>query len=130
MKSPKGIKGTRRKLLTEALQTNRIQARGIAAASAALDRQTAELLAYRRIVISERAQVIFYTERCIAYAEHRCLDLKVPNFLDQPEKVKEDYIRRAVQELSLDEAIVPHDPEAQKQLADAGKIILPGDRPN
>ena len=128
MKKPHGIKGTRQKLLQQAIQTNRTQHRAIVAASRAMDEQTQELISLRRIIISERAQVIFYTDRCIAYAENRCLDVKVPNFLEQPDEVKEGYIRRAVTELSIDAAIVPHDPEAQKQLAEsARKIVLPGD---
>lgn len=101
MSKPIGMKGTRRKLLAQALETNRYQAKAVSAAAEALEDQSRELVNLRRIIISERAQVIFYTERCIAYAEHRCLDVVVPDFNQQPEEIREKFIKKAVEELSI-----------------------------
>lgn len=88
-------------LQEKALETNRLQIKAINAAAGALDEQARELVNLRRIIISERAQVIFYTERCYAYAEHRCLDVVVPDFNQQPEEVREKFIKKAVEELSI-----------------------------
>lgn len=99
----------RQKLLDQALKANRQMGKAMKAASDAIDRQTQELIALRRILISERAQLIFYTDRCVAYAERRCLDVVVPNFLDQADEVKEAYIKKAALELTQDEAIAPHE---------------------
>lgn len=101
MSKPIGLKGTRKKLLAQTLETNRYQAKAITAASEALTEQSVELMKLRSIIISERAQVIFYTERCFAYAEHRCLDLIVPDFNKLPEEIREKFIKRAVEELAI-----------------------------
>lgn len=112
-KQPKGIKGFKRKFREQKLSTAAEIRRAMLAASKAIDEQTKEILALKRIMIAERAQLIFYTDRCVAYAEHRCLDVVVPNFLDLEDSLKEPYIKRAVQELSQDESIVPHDPKPE-----------------
>ena len=114
MKGPKSIESKRQKLMDQALKTNRLQAKAMKAASLALDQQSQELIALRRILISERAQLIFYTERCIAYAEHRCLDLVVPDFMKMPEEVQEEFVKRAAIELAG--KVEPHDPEPKVTL--------------
>lgn len=114
MKGPRSTMMQRQKLLDQALTTNRMQVKAMKAASEAIDRQAQELIALRRILISERAQLIFYTDRCVAYAERRCLDVVVPNFLDQADEVKEAYIKKAALELTQDEAIAPHEAAKSK----------------
>jgi ribosome-binding ATPase YchF (GTP1/OBG family) len=77
------------------------------AASAALDQSQQEIAALKRIIISERAQVIYYTEKYEAFIQHKCLDLQPLGFLDLAEEVKETFIKRAIKELSGDE-VTPH----------------------
>lgn len=120
MKEPKGIKGTRRKLLQEALKANREMKKAVLAASDAIDRQSQELTALRRILISERAQVIYYSDKYLAFLNHECFDVQPANFLTLEESQQEPYIIRAIKELSADEGIVPHEKETV-----AKKIILP-----
>ena len=69
-------------------------------ASDALDLQSQEIIALKRILISERAQVIYYSDKYLAFLGHECLDLQPMNFLDLPEEQQEPYIKRAVIELS------------------------------
>lgn len=128
-KPPKGIKGFKRRLRDQKNVTAKQINQAMRAAEQAIDSQAAEILALKRILIAERAQLIFYTDRCVAYAEKRCLDILVPNFLDLEDSLKEPYIKRAVHELSQDESIVPHDPTTQQKPTQrrSGGIILPGE---
>jgi len=125
-KLPKGKKGLRAKLRREkALATGEIK-RAMAAASQAIDRLTQETQALQRIIIAERAQLIFYTEIALKYARREMLDVAVPNWMAQADQVKESFIKRAVEELSAGAAIVPHDAvatEAQAGAADVGRRI-------
>jgi hypothetical protein len=126
-KPPKGIKGFRRKL-REAKQVSTATIRkAMNAASEALDRQSQEVIALRRILISERAQVIYYTEKYRSMVMRECLDLVPHGFLDLSEADQEKYIKLAIKELNSDATIVPHDPEAaaaQQTSADLGKKII------
>lgn len=127
-KQPKGVKGMRRRFRDLKNITASEIRRAMAAASKAIDEQAAEILALKRILIAERAQLIFYTDRCVAYAEKRCLDVLVPNFLDLEDEKKEPYIKRAVEELSQENSIVPHETQPQQEPTERRRgIILPGD---
>ncbi len=135
-KEPKGLKGFKRKLRAQKQLTQKEIKQAMLEASNAIDRQAQEIAALKRIIIGERAQLIFYTDKAVAYARGKCLDPMVPNFLDQPEDLKESYIKRAMQELESDQSIVPHDPEAAQAAKDAdqigrGIVITDGDpKPN
>jgi hypothetical protein len=128
-KFPKGKKGMRRKLDREKLTAQLNVAQAMQEASKALDEQAEELRAYRRLLISERAQVIYYSDKYVACLMQQCLDLTAQNFLDLEESLQEPYVKRAIVELSDAQGIVPHDKSAeqvQKQAATvAKKIILP-----
>lgn len=128
-KTPRGIKGFRRKL--QAAKTVAIgeMKRAMREASIALDTQAQELIALKRILISERAQVIYYTEKYLQFIKRECMDLVPKGFLDLPEAQQEVFIKRSVKELSDAQGLVPHDPEAadaQKEMHDTSKkLILP-----
>jgi hypothetical protein len=119
-KFPKGNKGLKRKLRSEQQSTNLEVRRALLEASAALDAQTGELIALRRVVISERAQVIYYSDKYLAFLAHECVDVKAVNFLDLDESVQEPYVKRAIEELSEARGVVPHDRESV-----AKKVVFP-----
>lgn len=129
MKPPKGKKGLRAKLCREKQITTVEVKRALTEASKALDSQTQELVALKRILISERAQVIFYSDKYIACLRGECIDLKPQNFLELEESLQERYVKQAVTELANSNAVVPHDSDvANTQEAAssvAKKIILP-----
>jgi hypothetical protein len=125
MSQPKGIKGTQRKLLRETLIANRGMKEAITVASEALDQSGRELMILRRLLISERAQVIYYSDKYLACLKGECLDLKPANFLDLDESVQEPYVKRAVMELSDSRGVVPHDKSATVPKSVAKKIVLP-----
>jgi hypothetical protein len=129
MKLPKGNKGLRAKLRREkAIATAEIK-RALMEASKAIDDLQQEVLALKRILISERAQVIYYTDKYQAFIERRCVDIQPQGFLEMDEAAQEPYVKRAVQELSDSQGIVPHDRDAeqvqQQSATVAKKIILP-----
>lgn len=112
MQGPKSTESKRQKLISESRATARLTAKAMKAASDTIDAQSQELIALRRILISERAQLIFYTERCLDYAERRCLDLVVPNFMELAEDVQEEFVKRAYTELTGE--VRPHEAESKK----------------
>lgn len=115
MKQPKGIKGFKKKLRQQTLATNAEIRRAMKTASKAIDQQSQELSALRRILISERAQVIYYTEKYRAMVMRECLDVAPKGFLDLKEDEQTKYIKQAIQELNSPESIVPHSaPEPEK----------------
>lgn len=109
---PKSMKSFKKKLREQKAVTAAEMRRAVNEASKALDQQTGELVAMRRIVISERAQVIYYAEKYRAMVAHECLDLTAVGFLDLTEQQQEKFVKLAVKELHSDEASVPHDPAA------------------
>lgn len=124
---PKGNKGLRAKLRRETQIANLELKRALLEASKALDSQTQELTAMRRILISERAQVIYYTDKYVAFVKHECVDVIAQGFLELDESVQEPYIKRAIEELSSSQGIVPHDRDAQQvqqQSATVAKKII------
>lgn len=124
---PKGNKGLRAKLRREKQITAAETRRALMEASKALDQQSEELVALKRIVISERAQVIYYSDKYLACLNKECCDVTAVNFLDLDESLQEPYVRRAVQELSDAQGIVPHDRDAegiQQQSATVAKKII------
>jgi len=126
-KQPTGMKGFKKKLReTKAIAASEVK-RALMEASKALDRQTQELVALRRIIISERAQIIYYTEKYRAFAARECVEPMAIGFLELTEAQQEHYIKLAIQELNGDATIVPHDSEAaavQTQSAELGKKII------
>lgn len=108
-KGNKGNKGLKRKLLQETLIANREMKKAILAASTALDDASHQIISLRRILISERAQVIYYTGKYDAFLKGECMDLKPVGFLDLDETLQEPYVRHAIQELSDAQGVVPHD---------------------
>jgi hypothetical protein len=128
-KLPKGNKGLRAKLRKEKLISAIEIRRAMKEASDAIDSLTQELISLKRILISERAQVIYYSDKYLAFLQRECLDLVAQNFLDLDESLQEPYVKRAIKELSDAQGIVPHDKdaqEAQQQAATvAKKLILP-----
>lgn len=126
-KTPKGIKGMRRKLRTQKEITHLEIKRAMHEASQALDRQTQELQALKRIIISERAQVIYYTEKYRSFVARECVELVAKGFLDLSEEEQTKFISLAIKELEGDAAIVPHDADAVKsqvEAKDLGKKII------
>jgi hypothetical protein len=126
-KLPKGNKGLRAKLRDEKRTANINIRQAMLEASKAIDEQLQELMAYRRLLISERAQVIYYSDKYLACLSRECLDLVAVNFLDLEESLQEPYVKRAVLELSDAQGIVPHDKsaeEVQKQAATVAKKII------
>lgn len=128
-KFPKGNKGMRRKLQREKAIAAVNVKQAMHEASKALDEQQHEIVALHRILISERAQVIFYSDKYLACLRKECVDPGPVNFLTLDESVQEPYVKRAVQELSDAQGIVPHDRDAEqtKQQAQtiAKRIIIP-----
>jgi len=118
-KLPKGKKGLRARLRHESRIASSEIKKAMAAASEAIDRLTQEVQALQRIIIAERAQLIYYTDVALKYARREILDVALPGWLDQPDEVKEPYIQRAVAELSSGAAIVPHDAAAADAKAGA-----------
>ena len=128
-KDPKGIKGFKRKLRAAKAVSILEMKRAMREASLALDQQNQEIIALKRILIPERAQVIYYTEKYLKFVSRECVDLVATGFLDLPEEEQTAFIQRSVRELSDAQGLVPHDPEAaaaQKEMQDTGKkLILP-----
>jgi hypothetical protein len=124
---PKGKKGMKRKLReTKALTAAAIKS-AMLAASQSLDSQAQEIIALKRILISERAQVIYYTSKYEAFVDHACVDITAVGFLSLPEEQQTAYIKRAIQELSDNQGIVPHDKDAQasqQEMESTGKKII------
>jgi hypothetical protein len=96
-------------------------------ASQAIDRQTEEIKALRRIIVSERAQLIYMSDMALGYAQRRIVDLTIKNFSDLPEATQQEYVKKAIEELGSDAGMIPHQPgggvpaETAKE-ADKGKI--------
>lgn len=92
--------------------TTKAVAAAMNAASEALDQRLQEIAALRRILISERAQVIYYTEKYSQFIQGKCFDRVPIGFLELAESEQEVFIKQAIKELSDNQGIVPHDQEA------------------
>jgi hypothetical protein len=57
----------------------------------------------KRKVVMERAQVIYYTERAIAFRERTTMDLSMGDFKDLPEELLAGYVTRSIIELQGDD---------------------------
>ena len=97
----------RRRLEQIKKMTTQATAAAMEAASKSIDQLIQENTALRRILISERAQVIYYTDKYLAFVKHECLDLVAQGFLELEESLQEPYVKRAIKELN--EGFVPHD---------------------
>lgn len=84
--------------------------RAMKSASEALDQQSQQIIALRRLLLSERAQVIYYTEKYRAVVAGECLELVAVGFLDLSEEQQEKYIKLALVETTTGYGIKPHDP--------------------
>src|ERR1700677_4952649 len=118
-KIPKGIKGMKRRLRSQKEITHAEIKRAMHEASQALDRQTQELQALKRIIVAERAQVIYYTEKYRSFVARECVELVAKGFLDLSEQEQENFVAMAIKELEGDATVVPHDSEAVKTQAEA-----------
>jgi 5,10-methylene-tetrahydrofolate dehydrogenase/methenyl tetrahydrofolate cyclohydrolase len=99
----------------------------IQAASDALDQQSQEIVALRRIIIGERAQVIYYSEKYRATIARECVELVAVGYLDLPEELQEKFVKQAIVELNCNEALSPHDAEGAKAklaTAETGKKLI------
>lgn len=112
----------RRRLDQIKKMTAKATAAAMNAASESLDRQLQEIAALKRILISERAQVIYYTDKYLSFVTRNCVELVAKPFLDLPEEAQTGYIKRAIEELSEDRGVVPHQ---QPEKVQTKGIILP-----
>ncbi len=112
--TPKGIKGTRRKLRELKATTQSAIRLAMHEASKAIDQQTQELAAMRRILIAERAQVIYYTDKYCAAIAKTCVDVQPIPFLDLSEEKQTEYTKRAILELNGDTELAPHGSQGAK----------------
>lgn len=122
--NPKGMKGIRAKLARQKQATTAEVKRALLEAAKAIEQQGQELTALRRIIISERAQVIYYTEKYRSFVSRECVELVAVGFLDLSEAQQEHYIKLSIAELNGEASIVPHDAEAAAVEADSGKKII------
>jgi hypothetical protein len=103
--------------------TTKAVAAAMNAASEALDARLQEIAALKRILISERAQVIYYTDKYQKFTDGKCFDVVAIGFLSLPESEQEIFIKQAIKELSDNQGIVPHDQDAVEPQTEK-KIIL------
>jgi hypothetical protein len=126
-KQPKGVKGMRRKLHAQQEISRFEIKRAMKEASEALDRQTQEIAALKRIIIGERAQVIYYTEKYRGHVAREVLELVAVGFLDLGEEQQEKYVKLAIKEMETGYGLIAHDSEAakvQEESATLGKKII------
>ena len=96
--------------ITEALQE----------AGKALDQLGSENAALRRIIVSERAQLIYYMEMAEGFSKGEKILGTLQNFMELPEPSKQAYVKKAIEELGKG-------PIEPPKLADAqGREITPG----
>lgn len=103
--------------------------RALQAASMSLDGLQAQVASLRRMVITERAQVIYYTDQALAFCRRETVAVTVVNFADLEEPIKEAYVKKAILELEGDQETVQHTPgpagPPKSKLVDAsGKPII------
>jgi len=99
-------------------------ARALRAASMAIDSLNAQCAQMRRMVITERAQVIYYTDQALAFCRRETVAVTVVNFADLDDAIKEAYVKKAILELEGDQETVQHTPgpagPPKSKLVDAG----------
>lgn len=71
-----------------------------------IDRLGSENAGLRRIIVAERAQVIYYTEQALAFAQRKTLDLALKAFDELADEQREEFVKRAIGELK-DQQQVP-----------------------
>lgn len=126
-KAPKGIKGTKAKLRRQKQLTSAEVRRALLEASKAIDQQSQEIAALKRIITAERAQVIYYQEKYVAMVKRECVDVVAVGWLNLEEKQQLEFTKKAIVELYSDATIAPHDADAEKtqaESADLGKKII------
>jgi len=92
-------KRAKNKLAAQTKLTGAEVHRALIAASKAIDRLGAENAGLRRIIVAERAQVIYYTEQALAFAQRKTLDLVLQGFDELADERREEYVKRAIIEL-------------------------------
>lgn len=92
-------------------------------AAKAIDTLTAEKLSLRRanvglydmvqqlkkIIISERAQLIYYTQKALDFMHRKDVSVTLTNFADLSQEQQEEFVKRAVVEVGSDSPIIPHE---------------------
>lgn len=94
----------KKKLADTTKLTNAQVKKAMLEASVAIDRLSGEVASLKQIIISERAQLIYFTELAVGYAKHEIVDITIKNFSDLPEDKQEAYIKQAIRELGSEEA--------------------------
>jgi hypothetical protein len=82
-------------------------------ASNAIDHLTQEVTSLKRIIVAERAQLIYYTERALAFMRREDVSVELTNFSDLPEERKQGYVEQAIRKLGSDQAVIPHSTPGQ-----------------
>jgi len=121
-KKPRSVIAAKNRLKHEVEHNSEQILQAMQEAMDALDQKSQEAIALRRIIISERAQVIYYTEKYRAHVARECLELSATGFLDLTEEQQEKYVKLAIKELECADGTIPHDPEAAK--VEPGKKII------
>lgn len=103
--------------------------RAMQAASMSIDSLSAQVASMRRMVITERAQVIYYTDQALAFCRRETVAVTVVNFAELEDAIKEAYVKKAIFELEGDQETVQHTPgpagPPKSKLVDAsGKPII------
>lgn len=110
----KKLKKTERKQKIKLTQvkdlTTKEVTRALRAASMSIDNLNIQLSSMRRMVITERAQVIYYTDQALAFCRRETVAITVVNFADLEEPIKEAYVKKAIFELEGDQENVQHTP--------------------
>lgn len=85
--------------------------------------ETVETL--KKIIISERAQLIYYTQKALDFMHHKDVSVVLTNFADLPESAQEAYVKKAIAEVGSDSPIVPHEEvKAVEEKLDNKKVSL------
>jgi predicted ribosome-associated RNA-binding protein Tma20 len=103
--------------------------RALNAASMSIDGLQAQVASMRRMIITERAQVIYYTDQALAFCRRETVAVTVIGFADLEDPIKEAYVKKAILELEGDQTTVPHTagpagPEGGKLVDAHGKPII------
>jgi hypothetical protein len=120
VKKPDRNAAAKKKLRKEKVMTSVDVATAMKEASAAIDRLSSEAAALRRIIIAERAQVIYYTDQALGYSRREILDVALKGFDQIPEERQQLYVQRAIAELGSEEAMIPHEVSGAKGQKEAG----------
>jgi hypothetical protein len=105
-RNPKEQRQKKKLTATKELTTREVGA-AMAEASQAIDHLSQEVQALKRIIVAERAQVIYYTERALAFMKRETAEVTLVNFADLPEDKQQRFVVQAIKELGSDESPSP-----------------------